>query len=120
MADTNNNTSVADIRGAWGEPDWDSGLIDRCRKAWSRPRCCDSAWPLTTFCRLQRGDCKIVLTTTPRCMTESLRPPSSMPAERKRALQANPDIALRLQSTRFLSRVVEIGLVQRMHASLLH
>jgi hypothetical protein len=29
--------SVADILGPWVEPDWDSGLIDRCRRAWSRP-----------------------------------------------------------------------------------
>jgi hypothetical protein len=30
-------TSIADILGPWVEPDWDSGLIDRCRRAWSRP-----------------------------------------------------------------------------------
>jgi hypothetical protein len=29
--------SVADILGPWVEPDWDSGLIERCRQAWSRP-----------------------------------------------------------------------------------
>lgn len=29
--------SVADIVGRWVEPDWESGLIDRCRRAWSRP-----------------------------------------------------------------------------------
>ena len=29
--------SVADILGPWVEPDWDSGMIDRCRRAWSRP-----------------------------------------------------------------------------------
>ena len=29
--------SVADILGPWVEPDWDSGLIERCRRAWSRP-----------------------------------------------------------------------------------
>ena len=29
--------SVADILGPWVEPDWDSGLIARCREAWSKP-----------------------------------------------------------------------------------
>jgi contact-dependent growth inhibition (CDI) system CdiI-like immunity protein len=29
--------SVADILGPWVEPDWDSGLIDRCRRAWNKP-----------------------------------------------------------------------------------
>jgi hypothetical protein len=29
--------SVADFLGPWVEPDWDSGLIDRCRSAWSKP-----------------------------------------------------------------------------------
>jgi hypothetical protein len=29
--------SIADILGPWVEPDWDSGLIDRCTRAWGRP-----------------------------------------------------------------------------------
>ena len=29
--------SVADLLGPWVEPDWDSGLIARCREAWSKP-----------------------------------------------------------------------------------
>jgi len=29
--------SIADLLGPWVEPDWDSGLIERCRKAWSKP-----------------------------------------------------------------------------------
>jgi hypothetical protein len=29
--------SIADILGPWVEADWDSGLIDRCRRAWNRP-----------------------------------------------------------------------------------
>lgn len=29
--------SVADVLGPWVEPDWDSGLIDRCRGAWNKP-----------------------------------------------------------------------------------
>ena len=37
MADTNDNNSVADILGPWIEPDWDSGLIARCREAWNKP-----------------------------------------------------------------------------------
>ena len=37
MAETNDNISVADILGPWVEPDWDSGLITRCREAWNKP-----------------------------------------------------------------------------------
>ena len=37
MPDANDNISVADILGPRVEPDWDSGLIDRCRSAWSKP-----------------------------------------------------------------------------------
>lgn len=29
--------SVADLLGPWVEPDWDSGLIERCRNAWNKP-----------------------------------------------------------------------------------
>lgn len=35
-ANTDNKT-VADILGPWIDPDWDSGLIDRCRQAWNKP-----------------------------------------------------------------------------------
>jgi len=31
------NTSVADILGAWVDTDWDSGLVNRCKEAWSKP-----------------------------------------------------------------------------------
>ena len=38
MADTpTTSISLAEILGPWVEPDWDSGLIDRCRKAWNKP-----------------------------------------------------------------------------------
>jgi hypothetical protein len=37
MADTTDDISVADILGPWVEPDWDSGLIARCRQAWNKP-----------------------------------------------------------------------------------
>jgi hypothetical protein len=29
--------SVSDILGPWVQPDWDSGLTDRCRSAWNKP-----------------------------------------------------------------------------------
>ena len=29
--------SVADFLGPWVEPDWESGLIARCREAWNKP-----------------------------------------------------------------------------------
>jgi hypothetical protein len=31
------DVTIADLLGPWVEPDWDSGLIDRCRKAWTKP-----------------------------------------------------------------------------------
>lgn len=37
MADTTDQISVADILGPWIEPDFNSGLIARCRAAWSKP-----------------------------------------------------------------------------------
>jgi len=37
MNEHSDKLSVADILGPWIEPDWGSGLIDRCRRAWSRP-----------------------------------------------------------------------------------
>lgn len=30
-------SSLAHILGPWVEPDWDSGLIARCREAWGKP-----------------------------------------------------------------------------------
>jgi hypothetical protein len=29
--------SIADILGPWVDSDWDSGLIDRCKRAWNKP-----------------------------------------------------------------------------------
>jgi hypothetical protein len=29
--------SVADIVGPWVDPEWNSGLIQRCRKSWATP-----------------------------------------------------------------------------------
>jgi hypothetical protein len=34
---TTDTNSIADLLGPWVEPDWDSGLIERCRQAWSKP-----------------------------------------------------------------------------------
>jgi hypothetical protein len=34
---TTDTTSIADILGPWIEPDWDSGLIARCKEAWNKP-----------------------------------------------------------------------------------
>jgi hypothetical protein len=51
MPDTATNLSVADILGPWVEPDWDSGLIERCRKAWNRPLRDLSREELATFLR---------------------------------------------------------------------
>lgn len=45
--------SVADIEGPWEEPDWDSGLIDRCRRAWNIPISELTNAMLATFLRQQ-------------------------------------------------------------------
>jgi len=37
MSEPADKLSVADILGPWIEPDLNSGLIQRCRKAWNRP-----------------------------------------------------------------------------------
>ena len=34
---SNESISLADILGPWVEPDWQSGLIERCRNAWNTP-----------------------------------------------------------------------------------
>ena len=34
---TNDTLSLADILGPWQQPDWESGLIERCHLAWSIP-----------------------------------------------------------------------------------
>lgn len=31
------NRSIADLLGPWVQPDWNSGLIERCRIAWNKP-----------------------------------------------------------------------------------
>ena len=43
--------SVADVEGPWIEPDFDSGLIQRCRKNWSVPVGKLSNNALSTFLR---------------------------------------------------------------------
>jgi contact-dependent growth inhibition (CDI) system CdiI-like immunity protein len=37
MSANRDTTSIADLLGPWVDPDSDSGLIDRCRRAWSKP-----------------------------------------------------------------------------------
>ena len=32
-----NSKSVADVDGPWGEPNFESGLIERCKRYWSVP-----------------------------------------------------------------------------------
>ena len=34
---SNESLSLADVLGPWQQPDWESGLIERCRLAWSTP-----------------------------------------------------------------------------------
>ncbi|HEX3799651.1 MAG TPA: contact-dependent growth inhibition system immunity protein [Verrucomicrobiae bacterium] len=34
---TTDFVSLTDILGPWVEPDWDSGLIRRCKEAWNKP-----------------------------------------------------------------------------------
>src|SRR6195256_4788305 len=90
MANTTDNISVADLLGPWADPDWDSGLIDRCRTAWGKPLRDLTNQEMATLLRqrvavehilpLARKRVEGVLTTIPRFMTESVRLPSSTPA----------------------------------------
>ncbi len=34
---TSDTASLSDLVGPWIEPDWNSGLIERCKNAWSKP-----------------------------------------------------------------------------------
>jgi hypothetical protein len=43
--------SVADVAGPWVEPEFDSSLIERCRKNWSIPVGKLSNYALSTFLR---------------------------------------------------------------------
>jgi hypothetical protein len=51
MQNKTDSISIADLIGPWVDPDWDSGLIDRCRKAWSKPLRDLSNEELATFLR---------------------------------------------------------------------
>jgi hypothetical protein len=33
----NSRQSIADLLGQWVDPDWKSGLIQRCKNAWNKP-----------------------------------------------------------------------------------
>jgi CDI immunity proteins len=37
MPNTTDNISVANILGPWVDSNWDSSLIERCKKAWNKP-----------------------------------------------------------------------------------
>ncbi len=58
---TTDTISIADILGPWVEPDWDSGLIARCRDAWNKP-----------LRDLSRGELATLLRQ--RCAVEQLLP----------------------------------------------
>jgi len=32
-----NDPSLANILGPWIDPNWDSGLVNRCKSAWNKP-----------------------------------------------------------------------------------
>jgi len=34
---TTDTIAIADVLGPWVEPDWENGLIERCRNAWNKP-----------------------------------------------------------------------------------
>jgi len=33
----NDDVSLSDLEGAWMDCDWESGLVKRCKSAWSKP-----------------------------------------------------------------------------------
>jgi hypothetical protein len=37
MESTPDNVSIANMLGPWIDPEWESGLIERCKKAWNKP-----------------------------------------------------------------------------------
>jgi hypothetical protein len=37
MDNVTDDLSVADLLGPWRDPDFESGLIARCRRAWNKP-----------------------------------------------------------------------------------
>ncbi|MFO1489122.1 MAG: contact-dependent growth inhibition system immunity protein [Verrucomicrobiota bacterium] len=37
MENATDKISIADLLGPWVDPDWESGLVDRCRQAWGKP-----------------------------------------------------------------------------------
>ena len=51
MAACPDNISISDIHGPWVEPNWESGLIARCREAWNKPLRTLSKEELATFLR---------------------------------------------------------------------
>ena len=51
MAKNPDNLSLSDILGPWVEPNWDSGLIARCREAWNKPLQTLSRQELATLLR---------------------------------------------------------------------
>lgn len=51
MKEISDDISAADVVGPWVEPDYSSGLIDRCRAAWSKPLRDLSRQELATFLR---------------------------------------------------------------------
>lgn len=53
--------SVADIEGAWVEPEFESGLIKRCRESWAVPIPQLSNHVLATFIRQRKGLKLVVL-----------------------------------------------------------
>ena len=47
--------SIADIEGPWADPDFESGLINRCRRNWNTPVSELSNKVLATFLRQRFG-----------------------------------------------------------------
>jgi hypothetical protein len=37
MPEPADSRSVADLLGPWVDPNWNSGLVERCRRAWNKP-----------------------------------------------------------------------------------
>ena len=71
MRDKSESISVADILGPWVDPQWDSGLIDRCRKAWSKPLRDLNNEELSTFLR-QRVAVEYVLPIATRRLQDRI------------------------------------------------
>jgi hypothetical protein len=78
--------SVADLVGPWVDPNSESGLVDRCRKAWSKPLRDLSNEELATFLR-QRIAVEHILPIAKKRVEENVDDDTEMYTGEKAAIE---------------------------------